>query len=132
MSLAPLSLIDAHPWQRVAFTTYAVSLSFFEAVVLDRLVRGGGSQALILADVHGVRAALSEQGAQRVGKDYELEPVAATHGLIGRIQQTLAAQSTAQIAQAVSAGIAFCLAEEQGLDATGEQSDRLPLFRARN
>ena len=81
MSLAPLNLIDAHAWQRVAFTTYAVSLSFFEAVILDRLVRGGASQALILADVQGVRASLSEQGAQRVGKDYELEPVAVTHGL---------------------------------------------------
>ena len=28
------------------------------------------------ADVHGVRASLSEQGAHRVGKDYEVEPVA--------------------------------------------------------
>lgn len=81
MSLAPLNLIDAHPWQRVAFTTYAVSLSFFEAVILDRLVRGGGSQALILADVRGYRASLSEQGAQRVGKEYEIEPVAVSQGV---------------------------------------------------
>ena len=81
MSLAPLDLIDAHPWQRVAFTTYALSLSFFEAVILDRLVRGGGSQALILADVQGVRASFSEQGAQRVGKDYEVEPVAVAQGV---------------------------------------------------
>jgi hypothetical protein len=43
MSLASLDLIDAHPWQRLAFTTYAVSLSFFEAVILDSLVRGGAS-----------------------------------------------------------------------------------------
>jgi hypothetical protein len=81
MSLSPLDLIGAHPWKRVAFATYAVSLSFFEAVILDRLVRGGAAQALILADVHGVKAALSEQGAQRVGKDYELEPVAVEDGM---------------------------------------------------
>jgi hypothetical protein len=82
MGLAPLDLIDAHPWQRVVFTTYAVSLSFFEAVILDRLVRGGGgSQALILADVQGVRASLSEQGVQRIGKDYEMEPVAVGYGV---------------------------------------------------
>jgi len=31
---------------------------------------------MILADVEGVRANLSEQGAKRVGKDYEAEPVA--------------------------------------------------------
>ena len=69
MSLAPLDLVAAHPWRRAVFTTYALSLSFFEAVVLDALVRGGGRESLILADVHGVRGSLSEQGAQRVGKD---------------------------------------------------------------
>jgi hypothetical protein len=36
-------LTDAHPCQRFVFTTYALSLSFFETVILDRLVRGGGS-----------------------------------------------------------------------------------------
>ncbi len=82
MSLTPVDLVSAHPWQRVAFTTYALSLSFFEAVILDALVRGGGgSQALILADVHGVRASLSEQGAHRVGKDYDVEPVAVSSGV---------------------------------------------------
>ena len=82
MGLTPVDLVEAHPWQRVAFTTYALSLSFFEAVILDALVRGGGnSQALVLADIDGVRASISEQGAQRVGKDYEVEPVAVTNGV---------------------------------------------------
>jgi hypothetical protein len=82
VSLTPLDLISAHPWQRVAFTTYALSLSFFEAVILDALMRGrGSSQPLILADVHGVRGSLSEQGAHRVGKDYEVEPVVVTGGV---------------------------------------------------
>ena len=82
MGLTPVDLVEAHPWQRVAFTTYALSLSFFEAVILDALVRGGGnSQALILADIYGVRASISEQGAHRVGKEYEVEPVAVTNGV---------------------------------------------------
>ena len=81
MTLAPLQLVATHPWQRVTFTTYALSLSFFEAVVLDKLIRGGGRQALILADVHGLRASLSEQGTRRVGKDYEVEPVAVSSGV---------------------------------------------------
>lgn len=82
MSLSPLDLVSAHPWQRVAFTTYALSLSFFEAVILDALVRGGGSsQPLILADVRGVSESLSEQGAHRVGKDYDVEPVAVRGGV---------------------------------------------------
>src|SRR6185437_4864942 len=82
MSIAPLDLVSAHRWQRVAFTTYALSLSFFEAVILDALVRGGsGAQALVLADVHGVSGSLSEQGAHRVGRDYEVEPVAVSGGV---------------------------------------------------
>lgn len=73
--MQPLDLVSASAWERVLFTTYALSLSFFEAVVLDRLVRGGGRNALILADPEGVRAGLSEQGARRAGREYELEPV---------------------------------------------------------
>jgi hypothetical protein len=79
--MQPLDLISAAPWQRVVFSTYALSLSFFEAVVLDRLVRGGGRNALILSDPEGIRAGLSEQGARRAGRDYELEPVASTTGV---------------------------------------------------
>lgn len=81
MTLAPLDLVSALPWQRVAFTTYALSLSFFESVVLDGLVRGGSRSALILADAEGVRGSLGEQGAQRVGKDYEVEPVVVSGGV---------------------------------------------------
>ena len=81
MILAPLDLISALPWRRAVFTTYALSLSFFEAVLLDALVRGGGREALILADVEGVHMALGEQGARRVGKDYDVEPVAVRAGV---------------------------------------------------
>lgn len=77
----PLDLVDAAPWRETVFTTYALSLSFFEAVVLDRLVRGGGRNSLILSDPEGVRAGLSEQGARRVGRDYELEPIACSTGV---------------------------------------------------
>ena len=80
MPLAPLDLVSAHAWERATFTTYALSLSFFEAIILDALIRGRARHALILADVHGIRASLSEQGAQRVGKDYNVEPVAVSSG----------------------------------------------------
>lgn len=59
----------------MVFTTYALSLSFFEAVILDALLRGRARGALILSDLEGVRAALSEEGARRVGRDYEISPV---------------------------------------------------------
>jgi hypothetical protein len=73
--------VSADTWYRVTFTIFAIRLSFFEAVALDSLIRGSGRQAIILADVEGVLARLSEQGAQRVGKDYEVEPVAVTSGV---------------------------------------------------
>jgi hypothetical protein len=61
----------------------SVSLKVTPASVSSRfaLVRGGGREALILADVQGVRAALSEQGAHRVGKDYEVESVSVSAGV---------------------------------------------------
>jgi hypothetical protein len=81
MALNPLDLVSAAPWRSAAFTTYALSLSFFEAVVLDRLIRGGGQSALILADPEGVRSGLSEEGARRAGRDYDIEPVACVGGV---------------------------------------------------
>lgn len=80
-AISPIEIVSAHPWKRVAFTTFALSLSFFEAVVLDALVRGGGRSPLIFADVAGVRTALSELGAVRVGQQYEVEPVAVRGGV---------------------------------------------------
>lgn len=74
--MQPLDLVGASSWRETVFTTYALSLSFFEAVVLDRLVRGGSRNALILSDPEGIRAGLSEHGARRAGRDYELEPIA--------------------------------------------------------
>lgn len=74
-------LVQARPWRKAVFTTYALSLSFFESVVLDGLVRGRTAETLILADAEGVRAGLSEQGAQRAGRDYELEPVVVDRGV---------------------------------------------------
>lgn len=71
----PVDLVSSAPWTRVVLTTYALSLSFFEAVILDALLRGRARGALILSDLEGVRAALSEEGARRVGRDYEISPV---------------------------------------------------------
>ena len=78
---SPLELVGAHPWQKAIFTTYSLSLSFFEAVILDQIVRGGGRGVLILSDVDGVRGALSEHGATRAGKGYDIEPIAVSAGV---------------------------------------------------
>ena len=62
MTFDSLELILQRPWNRATFTTYALSLSFFEAVVLDALIRVRAKQAVIFADVLGVQMALGELG----------------------------------------------------------------------
>ena len=62
MSLAPLDLVSAD-----TCVTLCLKLVVFEAIVLT--------------DVVGVSASLGEQGMQRVGKDYGVEPVAGTSGV---------------------------------------------------
>lgn len=71
----PLDLLAADRWTLSAFTTYSLSLSFFEALVLDPLVRKRSEPPTVLTDLHGLRSALAEYGARRVGRDYEVEPV---------------------------------------------------------
>src|SRR5688572_26477965 len=77
---APLDLIGAHPWKRAFFTTYALSASFTEAVVVESLLRRGVNDITILADKVGYQMALREQGAVRVGREYAIEPVAVRNG----------------------------------------------------
>ncbi len=62
------------------FTTFSLSLAYFEAVILDALTRQSVQQNLILADVVGIRAALSEYGARHAGRSYQIEPVAVDGG----------------------------------------------------
>lgn len=75
-----LELIKSHSWTSSLFTTYSLSLGYFEAVILDALVRQDVRNNLILADVDGVRAALSEHGAQQTGRSYQIEPIAVDNG----------------------------------------------------
>src|SRR5580698_9125726 len=79
-TFSTLDLIGAHDWSQSFFTTYALSLSFFESVVLDVLVRQNVERTLILADVNGVRAAVDEYGSRCAGRVYEVEPVAVERG----------------------------------------------------
>lgn len=81
MTISPLDLVRAGRWERATFTTFSLSLSFFEGIVLDALVRAGTREALVLADVEGVATALSERGVRRAGRDYEVEPVAVSGGV---------------------------------------------------
>jgi hypothetical protein len=79
-SFSTLDLLGARHWNSALFTTYSLSLAYFEAVVLSALVNGGVDRTFVLADIAGVRAALSEHGARQAGRSYQVEPVAVDRG----------------------------------------------------
>jgi len=76
-----LAASSAAPWSRVVFTTYALSLTFFETVVMDALIRARARDITILSDIEGVRCSLGEKGVRGAGRDYQLEPVAVDGGV---------------------------------------------------
>ena len=79
-SLEPLGLIRASRWRRATLTTYSLSASFAEAVVVEALLREGVHDIALLVDPVGVRMALKEQGAVRVGREYSVHPVVVANG----------------------------------------------------
>ncbi len=56
-------LIQSAPWRAALFTSFPLSLSFFEAAPLIKLRAGNCRQITILADVLGYAASLSERGS---------------------------------------------------------------------
>jgi hypothetical protein len=78
--LAPLGVIAAHPWKRALLTTYALGASFTEAVVVEALLRRGVEHITILSDAAGMKMALREEGAVRIGREYNLAPVTVRNG----------------------------------------------------
>lgn len=68
-------VIHSAAWDAALFATYALSLSFFEAVPLIGLRAKGCRSIRLLADVDGYRASMSEAGAAHVGRTYDVTPV---------------------------------------------------------
>lgn len=79
--MGQLDIAAGADWKRVVFTTYALSLAFFETVVMEALARAGAKDISLLCDLKGVRASLAETGVRGVGREYRLEPVAVSNGL---------------------------------------------------
>lgn len=87
MSDPPLStiqitdIIRAGGWHSALFTTFSLSLSFFEAVVLQALQDASVRRTSIVVDVKGYRASLSERGVSEVGRIYDIVPLAMDKGI---------------------------------------------------
>lgn len=82
MASIPLTdLLSSKKWDQALFTTYALSLTFFETCVLRELRQQKCRQIYVIADVDGYQSSLSERRSTRVGHEYRVIPVALPHGV---------------------------------------------------
>lgn len=72
-------IIGAGKWRTAFFTSYSLSLSFFEAVVLHALRQAGVRTTSIAVDLDGYRSTLGERGAADAGRTYDLVPMLVPH-----------------------------------------------------
>jgi hypothetical protein len=75
------NILQMRAWRRALFTTYTLSLSYFESEVLRPLLRAGCSDIWLIADAEGYRSSLLERRSMRVGQEYRLIPVALPKGV---------------------------------------------------
>jgi hypothetical protein len=78
----PLDIITGRIWDHALFTTYALSLSFYETQIHKLgLSRNGCRDIQIVADADGYQLSLSERQSHRVGNEYRLTPAALPNGV---------------------------------------------------
>ncbi|PRY19236.1 hypothetical protein CLV78_1268 [Aliiruegeria haliotis] len=68
-------------WKHALFTTYALSLSYFESEVLRPLIGQGCDDIWLVSDAQGYRSSLLERRSMRVGQEYRIVPVGLPHGV---------------------------------------------------
>jgi len=79
---SPLAIVTSGRWDAALFTTYALSLSFFETyLVRNGLKKAGCEEIWVVADQANYAQALVERQAKGVGQDYRVVPVALPHGV---------------------------------------------------
>jgi hypothetical protein len=81
-SYGPLDLIAKGSWDHALFTTYSLSLSFYETQLHKLgLARNGCRDIRIVADADGYQLSLSERQSHRVGNEYRLTPATLPNGV---------------------------------------------------
>ena len=68
-------------WEKALFTTYSLSLTFFESIVLRALREVECREIWVVADAEGYRSSLMERGSHGVGYEYHLVPVGLRNGV---------------------------------------------------
>ena len=73
--------LQMRAWKHALFTTYTLSLSYFESEILPPLLRAACSDVWLIADAEGYRSSLLERRSMRVGQEYRLIPVTLPNGV---------------------------------------------------
>lgn len=84
MSDTPPSIVEiigSGRWRRAVFTSFTLSLTYFECYILPRLRAQGCSTIDIYVDVLGYRDSLVEQRSRHAGRDYTVHPVRVRSGI---------------------------------------------------
>lgn len=84
MSDSPLTIsniIGSGRWRRAVFTTFTISLTYFECYVLPRLRAQGCNMIDVYVDTLGYRDSLVEQRSRHAGRDYTVHPVLVKAGI---------------------------------------------------
>ncbi len=73
--------LTASQWKHALFTTYALSLSYFESEILRPLLQHGCNDIWLVCDAQGYRSSLLERRSMRVGQEYRIVPVGLPDGV---------------------------------------------------
>jgi len=76
----PLDILGSGPWRSATFSTFALSLSFFESLILRRLRAAGCNEVTVFVDPLGYRNSLIESQLLGAGSSYRVIPVSAGTG----------------------------------------------------
>jgi hypothetical protein len=68
-------------WKHALFTTYALSLSYFESELLRPLLQQGCDDIWLVCDAQGYRSSLLERRSMRVGQEYRIVPIGLPNGV---------------------------------------------------
>jgi hypothetical protein len=77
----PKEVLASRRWRSAFFTTYTLSLTFFETIVLRALRQQGCENVWVLVDGAGYRTSLMERRSPRIGQEYHLVPVTLPAGV---------------------------------------------------
>jgi hypothetical protein len=74
-------VVGAGKWEKALFTTFSLSLTFFESVLLRALRKADCREVWVVADADGYRSSLMERGSSGVGSEYHLVPIGLPNGV---------------------------------------------------